>query len=53
VNWDGTIDSAYISHPYGVARPCCWVDVNRLMQVIPERDEQDGESDSPAQDDAG
>ncbi len=27
VDWDGTIDGCYMNHAYGVARPCCWVDL--------------------------
>ncbi len=30
VDWDGTVESAYISHPYGTVRPAIWVDINGL-----------------------
>ena len=30
VDWDGTIDACYMNHAYGVARPCCWVDLTKL-----------------------
>ncbi len=28
VDWDGSYNTCYISHPYGVVRPCIWVDVD-------------------------
>ena len=36
VDWDGTIDTCYISHPYGVGRPCCWVDLAALGYTAAE-----------------
>ncbi len=30
VDWDGTINACYMNHVYGVARPCCWVDLTML-----------------------
>ena len=30
VDWDGTFETCYLHHPYGVARPCCWVDLAAL-----------------------
>lgn len=30
VGWDGEIDSSYMNHKYGVARPCCWVNLAAL-----------------------
>ena len=32
VDWDGEINACYMNHVYGVARPCCWVDLTLLMQ---------------------
>ena len=40
VDWDGTIDTCFISHKYGVARPCCWVDLTKLPEpAAPDADE--------------
>ncbi len=36
VDWDGTIASGYVHHPYGVARPCCWVNLAALGYVPEE-----------------
>ena len=30
VDWDGRFETCVIPHPYGVARPCCRVDLTRL-----------------------
>ncbi len=31
VDWDGLIGASYMNNVYGVARPCCWVDLTLLM----------------------
>lgn len=41
VDWDGTIASGYIHHPYGVGRPCCRVNLAALGYAAAA---EDGES---------
>ncbi len=31
VNWDGTIVTSYISHTFGVVRPCMWVSLSGVL----------------------
>ena len=30
VDWDGSFQTSVLHHPFGVARPSCWVDLTRL-----------------------
>ena len=38
VGWDGEIDSCYMNHQYGVARPCCWVDL-AVLGLVPAEEQ--------------
>ena len=30
VGWEGELDTCYMNHSYGIARPACWVDLATL-----------------------
>ena len=34
IDWDGSFETCFISHPYGTARPCCWVDATRMKDLL-------------------
>lgn len=47
VDWDGSIDTCYIHHAYGVARPACWVSLSALGLSAPADGTGTGEEESP------
>ncbi len=49
VDWDGSIDTCYMHHPYGVARPCCCVSLSALgfaPQELPAEEETPQEEET-------
>ncbi len=48
VDFDGSIDTCYLHHALGVARPCCWVSLSGLGLADPPAPGEDEETEPEA-----
>ncbi len=48
VDFDGSIDTCYLHHALGVARPCCWVSLSGLGLADPPAPGEDEEAEPEA-----